>query len=145
MVAPFVRSPYNYDMSVVSDETGVDCFALGGPSMTQQHFRDECDINTIVRRFGLTGELPSGLQAPVYADFEGVMDYHTALNAVLDADSAFMELPAHVRARFANDAGAFVDFCSDDRNRAEAEKLGLVFPKAEPPAAPQPSAGTVST
>jgi len=120
----FLRTPYNYDVVEASDQSGLSC---PEPTRAQQHARDECDINTIVRRFGLTGQLPSNVRAPQYGDFSDAMDYHSALNAVRAADAAFMELPAHVRTRFNNDAGAFVDFVSDDNNRAEAEKLGLVF------------------
>lgn len=121
-----VTRVYNADQS--SLDSAVSFF---GKTMTQQQFRDECDINEIVRRFGLTGQLPENLRAPQYGDFTGVSDYQTALNAVMAADDAFMELPAHVRERFDNDPAKFVDFCSDDSNRAEAERLGLVFPKEE--------------
>jgi phage internal scaffolding protein len=123
----FLRTPYNYDVNEASDASGLAC---DDPSLAQQHAKDECDINTIVRRFGLTGELPSNVRAPQYGDFTEAVDYHTALIAVRAADEAFMQLPADIRTRFNNDAGAFVDFCSDDANRAEAEKLGLVLPKA---------------
>jgi phage internal scaffolding protein len=120
---PFLRTPYNYDTMQASDECALECL---DESLAQQHARDESDINTIVRRFGLTGELPNNVRAPQYGDFTGVTDYHTAMNAVIAADAAFMQLPADIRTRFNNDAGSFVDFCSDDKNRAEAERLGLV-------------------
>lgn len=122
----FCRSGNNYDMDAVSNETGLTCLDA---SLTQQQFKEESDINTIVERFGLTGELPSDVRAPVYADFEEVFDFHSSMNAIRKAEESFMQLPAAVRARFGNDAGAFVDFCSDESNRAEAEKLGLVLPK----------------
>jgi len=121
--AVFLRTPYNYDTMEASDASALLC---EDPSLAQQHARDECDINTIVRRFGLTGELPSNVRTPQYGDFLDAADYHTSLNAVRAADAAFMQLPADIRTRFNNDAGAFVDFVSDDSNRAEAEKLGLV-------------------
>lgn len=125
--AVFLRTPHNYDVNEASDASSLVC---EDPSKAQQHAKDECDINTIVRRFGLTGELPSGVRAPTYGDFTHATDYHTAMNAVIAADAAFMQLPADIRTRFNNDAGAFVDFVSDDNNRAEAEKLGLVLPEA---------------
>ncbi|WNK14124.1 MAG: internal scaffolding protein [Microvirus sp.] len=120
---PFLRTPYNYDTMEASDASGLSC---PEDSLAQQHARDESDINTIVKRFGLTGELPTGARMPQYGDFTGATDYHSALNAVILADQAFMQLPADIRSRFNNDAGAFVDFCSDDNNRAEAIRLGLV-------------------
>lgn len=131
--AVFLRTPYNYDTMEASDASGLEC---PEPTLAQQNSKDECDINTIVRRFGLTGELPSNVRTPQYGDFIEATDYHTSLNAVRAADAAFMELPAHIRSRFNNDAGALVDFVSDDSNRAEAEKLGLVLPTAAPNLAP---------
>lgn len=124
---PFVRNPYNYDRDVASFATGLFCEDV---SLTKQSFAEECDINTIVRRFNLTGQLPDNVGAPTYADFDEVYDFHTAMNAVAKAQEAFDEMPAAVRARFNNDPASFVDFCSDDANRSEAEKLGLVFAKA---------------
>lgn len=118
----FLRTPYNYDRDAVSDETGLFC---EDPSLAQQSSKDECDINEIVRRFNLSGQLPQGVSVPQYGDFSEVSDYHTALNMVRAADLAFMALPAHIRARFANDAGAFVDFCSDPANLEEMRSLGL--------------------
>jgi phage internal scaffolding protein len=129
----FLRTPYNYDTMEASDASGLTC---PEPTLAQQNSKDECDINTIVRRFGLTGELPSNVRTPTYGDFMDATDYHTAMNAVIAADAAFMQLPADIRTRFNNDAGSFVDFVSDDNNRAEAEKLGLVLPKAASNVAP---------
>jgi phage internal scaffolding protein len=126
MTKVFLRTPYNYDTMEASNASGLECLE---PTLAQQHARDECDINTIVRRFGLTGELPNNVRVPRYGDFTGVSDYQTAMNMVMEANAAFMQLPAEVRSRFNNDPGALVDFISDDSNRAEAEKLGLVVVK----------------
>lgn len=115
-------APGNYDAEALSLDTGLEC---NDPSLAQQHMRDETDINEIVRRFGLTGELPEAVRRPTYGDFTGVFDYQSALNAVRAADEAFAEMPADVRARFGNDAAAFVEFCSDPSNAEEFKKLGL--------------------
>lgn len=98
---------------------------------TQQNFRDECDINVIVERFGLTGELPQSLSVPQSGDFSGVTDYHSAMNVVAAADAAFMELPGALRARFENDPGRLLAFLNDEKNRAEAVELGLVVKPPE--------------
>lgn len=120
---PFLRTPYNYDVDKVSDETGLAC---QDPSLAQQNFKDECDINYIVRQFGLTGEFPSQAISPQYGDFTGVLDYHSAVNAVLAAQDEFMELPAQMRARFDNDPAKLIDFLGNEENREEAIKLGLI-------------------
>lgn len=123
---PFLRTPYNYDVDKVSDETGLAC---ADPSLAQQNFKDECDINHIVKQFGLTGELPGKPLSPQYGDFTGVLDYHSAVNAVLAAQDDFMELPAQMRSRFDNDPAKLIDFLSNEGNREEAIKLGLVAEK----------------
>lgn len=123
---PFVRTPYNYNMMEASNASGLRC---EDPSLAVQDQRDEVDINTIVKRFGLTGKLPEDIRAPTYGDFTGITDYQSALNAVIAADEAFMAMPADVRARFGNDPAAFVDFCSDAKNAEEAAKLGLLSPE----------------
>jgi len=60
---------------------------------------------------------------------EEVYDYHSALNLIKAAERAFLLMPAHVRATFNDDAGAFVDFASDPANYEAAVKLGLAVPK----------------
>lgn len=122
----FLRTPYNYDKNAASDESGLACEE---PSLAQQHFKDECDINNILRQFNITGLLPQSPLSPRYGDFSGITDYHSALNAVIAAEDQFMALPAEIRARFQNDPEALINFLSDDANKDEAIKLGLVDQK----------------
>lgn len=124
-----LRSAFGYDTDIVSRETGLVCDPEEG--LTQQQFKDETNINTIVQRFGLTGEIPGDFKAPVSGSFEGVYDFHTAMNAVRQAEEAFMELPGHMRARFNHDPQALIDFVEDGQNLDEARKLGLLQPKPE--------------
>lgn len=126
--APFLRTPYNYDTNAASNESGVHC---EDASLAQQHYKDECDINNILRQFNVTGLLPEAPLSPRYGDFTGISDYQTALNAVIAAEDEFMALPANLRTRFENDPKNLIDFLADESNRAEAEKLGLVDPKTE--------------
>lgn len=124
----FIRTEFNYDRDAVSLETAFSCT---GEAVVQQSFKDECDINVIVKRFGLTGELPGDFRAPVSGDFTGISDFQTAMNAVLAAESSFMQIPAEIRARFNNDPARLIDFVSNGENRAEALKLGLLRPPPE--------------
>lgn len=120
----FVRSAYNYDMDAASDESALSCDHE--EDRTQQHFAEECDINTIVKRFGLTGELPEVVRVPVSGDFTDVVDFQTAMEAVRRAQEGFMELPGELRYRFGNDPQKLMEFMEDGRNLEEARKLGLV-------------------
>jgi len=136
-----VRVPYRYDAKAASDEVGI-CFTE--PSRTQQQYKEECDINTIAKNFGITGRLPSAVRMPTYGDFSDVDDYQSALNAARWASHSFMQMPAEVRFRFENNPQKFVEFCSNPGNRDEAIKLGLVeAPPVSaqvppPPEAPKP-------
>lgn len=121
--AIFLRTPYNYDRDAATNESGLACEE---PSLAQQHYKDECDINNILRQFNITGLLPESPLSPRYGDFTGIGDYHTALNRVIAAQDEFEALPAQIRARFNNDPAELIEFLEDDNNRPEAESLGLV-------------------
>lgn len=134
----FVRSENNFDRDQNSDLTALLCEDV---SLAQQQFAEEADINTIVKRFGLTGELPTVPHPPTYADFGDVMDFQSAQNAIIAATQGFMAFPAPLRAQFDNDPQRMIEFLSDPANRKEAESLGLVTkktPQADlaPPAPP---------
>ena len=100
MKAPFFRTGYNYDAEAISLETGLKC---EDESLAVESAKEEADINTIVRRFGLTGELPDDVRMPQSGDFTGIPDFHTALNLVRATQEEFMRVPAEIRDRFQND------------------------------------------
>ena len=148
MISNFTRSPFNYDPDVVSMGTG---FVSDEDSMTQQSFKDECDINTILRRFAVTGELPDNVRVPQYQEFEEVFDFHSAMNVVRASNEAFAAMPADVRERFSNDPARFIAFTMDENNYDEALKLGIVNPRppkvvvepvVEPDSAPPSTSST---
>nr|WAE43756.1 MAG: internal scaffolding protein [Microviridae sp.] len=121
-IAPVVHSQF-YDSDSVSRETST---INTDRSLAVQSELEESDINTIVRRFGLTGKLPENVRIPQSGDFSGVGSYHDAVNLAMAADEAFMKFPAEVRRRFDHDPANMIAFVEDDRNRDEAIALGLV-------------------
>lgn len=131
------RTGYNYDTELVSDETALYCDPLG--DRTQQQFAEECDINTIARRFGLTGMLPVSSAVPSYGDYTEVTDFQGAMNVIRQAEEQFLTVPALVRDRFQNDPQLLLEFVMDERNRPEAVELGLVPRPPAPPPVPEPS------
>lgn len=137
IIPPFVRSPYNYDAKLVSVSTGLFC---EDESLTVQADRDDADINVIVKRFGVTGILPQRLSPPTYGDFTGINDYQSALNAVINAEDAFMQFPADVRSRFKNDPQSMLEFLADPANRDEAISLGLIDGSPATPTEPSKAA-----
>lgn len=104
---PLEASLHDYDAKAVSDATAID---TGSVSLVQQQFGDEVDINTIVRRFGLTREMPSGVAGGVYGDFTGIEDYDGAVAAIERAHQGFLTLAPSVREQFHNDPGELIRF-----------------------------------
>lgn len=97
------------------------------PGLTVQGSRDECDINTIMKRWEKTGEFSHyKASQPMYGDFSMAVDYHTALNLVDAAHESFMALPARIRDRFENDPANLLAFLDNPENRDEALALGLL-------------------
>ena len=91
---------------------------------THQSFKDECDVNQVMKRYEKTGILRQSQNRPQYGDFSNVGDYQEALNTVIQADKMFGELSATVRRRFDNDPQQFLDFVEDPNNQDEAIQLG---------------------
>lgn len=121
-----------------------------GESLTRQSFKDECDVNRILRRAQLQGVVsPGDLHGgtAMYADVSEVGDYQEALAVVAKAEEAFAALPARVRERFKNDPAQLLAFLADPKNVEEAIELGLAKrregaeaskAKDKPPVPPEP-------
>lgn len=123
------RTPFNYDADEVSESSGLLC---EDDSRTKQSFKDECDINVIVGRFGI-GEPPLvPRKIPLQGDFHDAPSFQEVLNMQLQAAETFGALPAKVRERFGNNPVKFVEFFSDEANFDEALKLQLVNPRLKP-------------
>lgn len=105
-------------------------------SRTKQEFKDECDINMIMKRYKATGLFPQFPgQEPRYVSNIGMPDYQEALNIVRTAEAEFASVNSEIRKRFDNDPAKFLAFINDPQNADELVKLGLREP---PPAAPKP-------
>lgn len=111
----------------VSRETALYTDTVKNPSKTIQSGKDEADINVIVRRFGVTGQLPAGVRMPSYGDYVGVADFQSAMNAVRSGEESFMLLPSNIRAQFGNSPQAFLEFVSKKENADEMVKMGLAI------------------
>lgn len=135
VMVPFMRTAYNYDMNEAGDESAIYC---ADATRTQQQFKEEVDINTIVRNFGITGELPTSLVVPEPADFDAVHDFQTAMNVIRKAEESFMEMPADVRAEFSNDPQRFLEFVHNPKNLERARELGIANPAPPAIVPPEP-------
>lgn len=101
------------------------------PSMTQQEFAPECDINLIMARAIKSGALPVRADMGRYGDFSEVVDYHAAQDLIIDADRKFASLPSKVRDRFQNSPAKFLEWIhSKDTKLEDVEALGLLSEEA---------------
>lgn len=130
---PRDRARYQYTGRLTDIYTGEVTEAV---DRTQQHFKAECDVNTIVKGFSKRDWAERMLHAKdegLYQDLPAEFDYQAAMNTMIQADQAFSALPAHVRERFKNSPALFLQFFQDPNNQEELVELGLVDRRVEPP------------
>lgn len=140
------KTPYNHDTMDESLKSGTACH---DKSLAQQSQEEEANINTIVKRFGVTGQLPQIPMPPTIDDFTEVFDFQSSMNLVLQAKRSFEQLPAEVRTMFQNDPHRFVNYVDAAVEANDLDQLrrwGLavplpegqgVVPPATPPTAPE--------
>lgn len=117
------------------------------PSLTKQSFKDECDVNMIMKRFKKICssdflEKFNGFVGGRFGDFSEVTDYRSAIDQVRQADAVFGALPAIVRKRFDNNPALFLDFVANPNNSDELVAMGLATKRAPNQDAPSQSVST---
>jgi len=127
-----------YDVTKASNEAAIPP-GEQGESLTIQSMADDCDINVIVKRFGLNGQLPETFRTPEYGDYSHITDFRSALHAVRDAQDEFMKLPPDLRAKFNNSPQAFLDAVASGEAVPALREAGLM-PTPTPPMPTAPSA-----
>jgi len=118
----------------------IEC--LPEENMAKQSFKDECDINNIVRQLmGGRMELPT--LPPEFEDATVIASLEDSLQTAAHLQSYFESLPADMRERYRNDALVFAAGITAEEHREDARQLGLfVDPPAdqvaqvEPPVTP---------
>ncbi len=107
--------------------------SCGKKSMTEQSHRDACDVNNVMRQYGQTGVLPQGsARMGEFIDCSTVDDYKASVDLVMETSAMFSDLPAELRARFANNPIELLAFVADPENTDEAIELGLCEPVEVP-------------
>lgn len=114
------------------------------PSLTQQCFRDEMDINVILQRC-LTGDMSGFRQQPgSFLDVSQLGDFSLNMQNYVNVKNYFEALPAEVRAKFNNDLKTFTEVASNPENAKTLKDLGLLPPdpvdptRIDEPKAPNP-------
>lgn len=119
-----LRTPYNYDRDQVSKNTAV---IFEDETLTQQNFKDDADLNIMIRKYGV---LP--VQEVNWDEFDSSVipsDYHQLQNQLIEADQAFMGLPAELRSQVDNDPAKLLALIS--QQEAEAKAAAKAAQKAD--------------
>ncbi|AXL15252.1 internal scaffolding protein [Microviridae sp.] len=92
----------------------------------QRQFKDECDINTVMRKFEKSGVVTHiNERSQDYIDLIGVEDYHTSMNLIIEAQNLFDSIPAKIRRKFNNSPAYFLEFVQNPENEEELIKMGF--------------------
>lgn len=108
----------------------IDC---SEPKMTDQSYKNLCDINNIMAAYaktGLFGHLNS--QQPIYIDNTLVPGLEAAFNIANTAMELFSDLPAEVRKLMDNDPRNLESFINNPDNADILLKTGVIVKTSEP-------------
>lgn len=118
----------NFECRTIADDLDVPP-VLEDPceSIVQQHFKDECDISSIIKKYTRTGELPvvAWNRKGFYADVTPEA-YQSSFGMLAKVDEYFDALSASRKLQFDNDPAKFVDFITNPANMELAINMGYL-------------------
>lgn len=82
----------------VSGQTTLDC--TDSQDMTDQRFRDECDINNILKRHGVV----TMTRQPIYGETNYDADLQACLDAIEEGERILSRLPDAIRDKYPDTA-----------------------------------------
>lgn len=114
------------------------------PSKTEQSHTLACNLNEIMRQYGVTKTLPIMAYPPeLFGEDNLELTLTDAYQTVRDADFYFQNLPATLRQKFSNSPTYLWQWVTDPANAEEAVALGLL--KRDPPTPSASGEGDKST
>lgn len=118
-------------------------YALGDPvkglefheaSLTQQQFKDECEIESLLKAHNLSqvmGIMSNHNQQPLYGDVSEIPDFHVSQNHLARATEYFEGLPSDVRSRFNNSLSEFLTTLNNPGAREALTEMGVLKKAAD--------------
>ena len=127
------KQPKHVGFGVPHRCNDVDVATVNGePSMARQEFKDEVDINNIMKKYDDRLNAVPFTASGQYGDFSQITEFRDMLDTVIYAQEAFASLPASMRKRFGNDPALLLEFLQDEANYDEGVKLGLLQERHKP-------------
>ena len=131
---PFFKTPHNHDTNAETKRTGLVCL---DPSLTDQSFKEDADINNIIERIRKTGQFQPVLPEH-FGDGTQIPSLFEARSRIAESNATFYNLAPSVREQFQNDPGRWESYVLASLkagNREAVIAMGIQLP--EPPEAPQ--------
>jgi len=127
----------DYGQEIIGDTKGIRTIASPpvfqllhtGPGLTQQEFKDECDMNLILKKYGIYAA--ANAPAMVFRDVSHGYDYLEAFNAVQEANEAFAALPADARRALDHSPLRLMELSQTPEGVAQLVKMGFGNPPSE--------------
>lgn len=95
------------------------------PSLTDESFKDECDISLMIERFKIN-KIPPRTVNIAYGYSPTVEDLQNAQYIMAETKSNFEALPSKVRDEFGNDVSNYLAYISDKTNLKDCYERGLI-------------------
>lgn len=111
-------TPYTTTKKVVVD--------FKEPSLTDQSYKDECDLGFIIENYVSKG-IPLPQSTMNYQDCTTVQDYQSAMMLVAEAKSNFEQLPSKDRDQFGT-VENYLEFISKAENLKTSYEKGYIDP-----------------
>lgn len=118
-VMPFWKTPHNHNTNNESDRTGTK---PEGTSLTDQSFKEEADINTIMERYA-KGAQPIVTLPEHFGDAFAIPTLLEARTRIAENNATFYNLPANIRAEFLNDPGRWEEQVINDVTNGDLDNL----------------------
>lgn len=97
------------------------------PSLTDESYKQECDIDFIISNFVQRGIEPPEHQVDYGKQYTSE-DFIKSMEMVAEVKSAYECLPAIEKERFNNSVTNYLDFISDPKNLKESYEKGYINP-----------------
>ena len=104
------------------------------PSLTQQQFKQDCEIESLLKAHNLSqvmGIMNNHNQQPLYGDVSEIPDFHVSQNHLARATEYFEGLPSDVRSRFNNSLSEFLTTLNNPSAREALTEMGVLKKAAD--------------
>jgi len=137
----YFKTPYNHNRNAESNRVAL---TTPEPSLTDQSFKEDADINVIIAR-AQKGELPVVLPEH-FGNASEIPTLFEARSRIAESNATFYKLAPQIREEFLNDPARWERQVLKDLDEANLDNLRrmgvsiddvVVVPRPAPPAAPQ--------